>query len=228
LAAAGRRALHLRQTSLRPLLGQIKVSNALLHLQASHPRTRRKAPPGSPCRQVGGRVYAIAKFSSADPTLVDPFADDEPTDQWETVECDALRRISDLEKRTQRAWKVAEEAQIDPSQLRSRLAELDAQRRSAEVALNSARAARAMDAEHKQASRSFAELIEEFPDLWAQTTVELPQELARAFDAVLAESPAFGGLFADPSGRGNLIFRPVAKMRKAEFSRINPFSEDGG
>jgi DNA invertase Pin-like site-specific DNA recombinase len=152
----------------------------------------------------------------ADPTLVDPFTDNGPTDQWETVECDALRRIADLEKRTQRAWKVAEEAQIEPTQLRSRLAELDAQRRSAEVALNSARAARAMDTEQKQTSCSFAELIEELPDLWAQTTVELQQELARAFDAVLAESPAFGGLFADPSGRGNLIFRPVANMRKAE------------
>jgi hypothetical protein len=152
----------------------------------------------------------------ADPTLVDPFEDDEPTDQWDTVERDALRRISDLEKRTQRAWRVAEEAQIDPGQLRSRLAELDAQRRSAEAALSSARTARALDAEHKQASCSFAELIEELPDLWAQSTVELQQELARAFDAVLAESPAFGGLFADPSCRGKLIFRHVAKMRKAE------------
>jgi hypothetical protein len=73
-----------------------------------------------------------------------------------------------------------------------------------------------LDAEHKQTSCSFAELIEEIPDLWAQTTVELQQELARAFDAVLPESPAFGGLFADPSSRGKLIFRPVAKMRKAE------------
>lgn len=54
------------------------------------------------------------------------------------------------------------------------------------------------------------------PDLWLQTTVELQQELARAFDAVLSESPAFGGLFANPSCRGRLSFRLVATMRKAE------------
>jgi hypothetical protein len=52
--------------------------------------------------------------------------------------------------------------------------------------------------------------------LWPQTTVKLQQELARAFDAVLAEAKTFGGLFADPSCRGSLSFRPVAKMRKAE------------
>jgi len=124
--------------------------------------------------------------------------------------------IADLEKRTQRAWRVAEEATIDPSQLRGRLAELDAQRRTAEAALNSARTARAIGAEHKQTSCSFAELIKALPDLWTQTTVELQQELARAFDAVLAESPAFGGIVADPSCRGKLSFGLVANMRKTE------------
>lgn len=84
------------------------------------------------------------------------------------------------------------------------------------MALTSARTARALDAEHKRASCSFAGLIEELPVLWAETTATLQQELARAFDAVLAESPAFGGLFADPSCRGKLIFRPVAKIRKAD------------
>jgi hypothetical protein len=175
-----------------------------------------KSHPGHRADKLEAEFVQLLHSLRADPTLVDPFEDDEPADQWDTVERDAVRRIADLEKRTQRAWKVAEEAQIDPSQLRSRLAELDAQRRSAEAALSSARTARARDAEYKQTSCSFAQLIEELPDLWAQTTVELQQELARAFDAVLSESPAFGGLFADPSCRGKLIFRPVAKMRKAD------------
>jgi DNA invertase Pin-like site-specific DNA recombinase len=174
-----------------------------------------KSHPAHRADKLEAEFTQLLSSLRADPSLVDPFEDDEPTDQWETVERDALRRIADLEKRTQRAWKIAEEAQIDPSELRSRLTELDAQRRSAEGALNSARTARAMDAEHKQTSCSLAQLIEELPDLWAQTTVELQQELARAFYAVLAESPAFGGLFADPSSRGKLILRPVAKMRKA-------------
>jgi hypothetical protein len=58
--------------------------------------------------------------------------------------------------------------------------------------------------------------LEELPDLWPQTTVALQQELARAFDAVLAETKAFGGLFADPSCRSRLTFRAVAIIPKAE------------
>ena len=149
----------------------------------------------------------------ADPTLVDPFQDDEPANNWEAVELDAERRIADTEKRTQRAWKIAEEAQLDASQLRARLAELDAQRRSAEDARNCARAARAQEAESQQTTCSFAQLLGELPDLWMQTTVELQQELARAFDAVLAESPQFGGLFADPACRAAACsWRPILPM----------------
>jgi hypothetical protein len=59
--------------------------------------------------------------------------------------------------------------------------------------------------------------------LWPQTTVKLQQELARAFDAVLAEAKAFGGLFADPSCRGSLSFRHVAKIRKADDSITKKF-----
>jgi DNA invertase Pin-like site-specific DNA recombinase len=175
-----------------------------------------KSHPAHRADDLEAEFLRLLRSLRADPTLVDPFEDDEPANQWDTVERDAVRRLADLEKRTQSAWRVAEEAKIAPSQLRSRLADLDAQRRSAETALNSARTARARDAEYKQTSCSFAQLIEELPDLWPQTTVELQQELARAIDAVLAESPAFGGLFADPSCRGKLIFRPVATMRKAE------------
>jgi hypothetical protein len=128
-----------------------------------------------------------------------------------------------LEKRTQRAWKLAEEAQIDSGQLRGRLAELDAQRQSAEAALNSARAARSQIAQDQQTRCSFAELLEELPDLWPQTTVELQQELARAFDAVLAETKGFGGLFADPSCRGRLTFQLVATLPKADDSITKKF-----
>ena len=152
----------------------------------------------------------------ADPALVDPVQDDVPAEQLEGVERDARRRLSDIDKRTQQAWKVAEEAQIDPGHLRSRLDDLDAQRRSAEATLSSAQTARAMAAEQKQTSCSFAQLIDELPELWSHTTVELQQELARACNAMLVESPAFGGLFADPSCRGKLTFRPVAKIRKTE------------
>jgi hypothetical protein len=121
--------------------------------------------------------------------------------------------------RTQRAWKLSDEAQIDPSQLRGRLAELDAQRQSAEAALTSARGARAQNANAKQDRCSFAELVEELPELWAQATVERQQELAVALGAVVAESPEFGGLYADPSCRGKLAFRPVANVRKADALR---------
>jgi hypothetical protein len=182
-----------------------------------------KSHPAHRAERLEAEFLELLRSLRADPTLVDPFTDDEPADQWDTIERDALQRIADAEKRAQRAWNVAEEAQIDPSQLRSRLAELDAQRRSAEAALSSARTARARDAEAKQASCSFAQLLEELPDLWAQTTIELQQELARAFGAVLAENPALGGLFADPSCRGKLVFRHVAKVRKADDSITKKF-----
>jgi DNA invertase Pin-like site-specific DNA recombinase len=175
--------------------------------QRSHPAHR--------ADKLEAEFVRLLRSLRADPRLIVPSTDGEPAD-WETIERDALRRIADAEKRTQRAWKLAEEAQIDASQLRGRLAELDVQRRSAEAAFNSAKAARAQDAQDQQSFCSFAELLEELPDLWPQTTVELQQELARAFDAVLAEAKAFGGLFADPTCRGRLSFRPVAIIRKAE------------
>jgi site-specific DNA recombinase len=180
--------------------------------QRSHPAHR--------ADNLEAEFVRLLRSVRVDPTLIIPSGDQEAID-WETVERDALRRIADAEKRTQRAWRLAEEAQIDASQLRTRLAELDLQRRSAETALNSAQAARAQDAQDQQSRSSFAELLEELPDLWPQATVELKQELARAFDAVLAETKAFGGLFADPSCRGRLVFRPVAKMRKADVIVAN-------
>jgi hypothetical protein len=75
--------------------------------------------------------------------------------------------------------------------------------------------AHAQDSERRQTSGSLAELLEDLPDLWPKATVELQQELA-AFGAVLAESPAFGGLCADPSSRGRLAFCRVASVRKTE------------
>jgi hypothetical protein len=66
-------------------------------------------------------------------------------------------------------------------------------------------------------------LLEELPALWTQTTVELQQELARAFDAVLADNPQIGGLFADPSCRGKIVFRPVAKQRKTDDQLTKKF-----
>jgi DNA invertase Pin-like site-specific DNA recombinase len=178
--------------------------------QRSHPAHR--------ADNLEAEFVRLLRSVRADPTLIVPSADEEPAD-WETVERDARRRIADAEKRTQRAWKLAEEAHIDASQLRARLAELDTQHRSAEAALNSARAAREQGAQAQQSHCSFAELLEELPDLWPQTTVKLQQELARAFDAVLAEAKPFGGLFADPSCRGSLSFRHVAKIRKADALR---------
>jgi len=175
--------------------------------QRSHPAHR--------ADNLEAEFVRLLRSLRAEPTLIHASPDEQPAD-WGTVERDALRRIADLEKRTQRAWKLAEEAQIDSGQLRGRLAELDAQRQSAEAALNSARAARSQIAQDQQTRCSFAELLEELPDLWPQTTVELQQELARAFDAVLAETKGFGGLFADPSCRGRLTFQLVATLPKAE------------
>jgi len=100
-----------------------------------------------------------------------------------------------------------------------RLAELEAQRHSAQEALNAAKTARTRDARYQQTQCSFAELLEELPDLWTQTSIQLQQELARAFDAVLAESAQFGGLFADPLRRGKLTFPRVAKELKADDFR---------
>jgi DNA invertase Pin-like site-specific DNA recombinase len=175
-----------------------------------------KSHPGHRADKLEADFLQLLRSLRADPALADPLQDETPADKWEAVELDAVRRIADTEKRIQRAWKLAEEAQLDANQLRVRLAELDAQRRSAEDARNSARASRVRDAEYQQTACSFAKLLEELPELWLQTTVELQQELARSLDAVLAESPQFGGLFADPSCRGKLVFRPVAKQRKTE------------
>jgi DNA invertase Pin-like site-specific DNA recombinase len=174
-----------------------------------------KAHPAHRADSLEDEFVRLLGSLRADPTLVVPCENEQPAD-WETIEREALQRIADAEKRTQRAWKLAEEAQIDPSQLRGRLAELDAQRQSAEAALTSARAARAQNASAKQDRCSFAELVEELPELWAQASVERQQELAVALGAVVAESPEFGGLYADPSCRGKLAFRPVANVRKAE------------
>jgi DNA invertase Pin-like site-specific DNA recombinase len=178
-----------------------------------------KSHPGHRADHLEADFVRLLRSLHADPTLVDPLPDDEPADIWEMIDLDAERRIADAEKRIQRAWKLAEEAQLDPSQLRARLAALEAQRRNAEEARNAARAARARDVEYQHTACSFAKLLEELPDLWRQTTVELQQELARAFDALLAETPQFGGLFADPSCRGRLVLRPVAKQRKTDALR---------
>jgi DNA invertase Pin-like site-specific DNA recombinase len=175
--------------------------------QTSHPTHR--------ADNLETEFVQLLRRVQADPTLLVPVDDPQPTD-WETVQRDARRRIADAEKRTQRAWKLAEEAHIDGAQLRSRLADLDAQRLGAETALNSAKAARAQTVDQQQTSNSFAELLQDLPDLWPTAPVQLQQELAVAFGAVLAESPAFGGLFADPASRSRLAFRPVAKLRKAE------------
>jgi hypothetical protein len=87
-----------------------------------------KSHPSHRADKLAAEFAKLLRLLRADPTLADPFENDEPTEQWETIERDALRRIADAEKRTQRAWKLAEEAQIDARQLRGRLAELDVQR----------------------------------------------------------------------------------------------------
>ncbi len=179
--------------------------------------------PSHRADQLEADFVRLLRSLRADPTLVEPPDDDEPPDQWDAIELDAEKRIADAEKRIQRAWKLAEDAHVDPSQLRARLTELEAQRHNAQEALNAARAARTRDARYQQTQCSFAELLEELPDLWAQTTVQLQQELARAFDAVLAESAQFGGLFADPGCRGKLTFPRVAKQLKADDSITKKF-----
>jgi len=175
-----------------------------------------KSHPGHRADQLEADFLQLLRSLRADPKLADPLPNQEPNTRWDIVELEAQRRMADAEKRIQRAWKLAEEAHLDVSQLQVRLAELDAQRRSAVEARDAAKAARASEAEYQRNACSFAQLLEELPGLWTETTVELQQELARALEAVLAESPEFGGLFADPSCRGQLVFRPVAKQRKTE------------
>ncbi len=172
--------------------------------------------PGHRADKLEADFLDLLRSLRADPKLADPLQDHKPNTQWEAVESDAERRIADAEKRIQRIWKLAEEAQLDAGQLQVRLAELDAQRRAAVEARDAARAARASEAEYQRNACSFAQLLEELPQMWTETTVELKQELARALDAVLAESPDFGGLFADPAYRNQLVFRPVAKLQKTE------------
>jgi DNA invertase Pin-like site-specific DNA recombinase len=175
----------------------------------------RRSHPAHRADKLEAEFVRILRSVRADPTLIVPF-DDEGTTDWESVELDAARRIADVQKRTQRAWTLAEEAQIGASQLRGRLDDLDSQRRSAEAALSSARAARDQSSENERTTDSFTELLQALPDLWPQASVDLQQELALAFGAVLAESPPSRGLFADPSCRGRIDFRLVAKVRKTE------------
>ncbi len=179
--------------------------------------------PSHRADQLEADFLRLLRSLRADPTLVVPPDDDESPDQWEALELDAEKRVADAEKRIQRAWKLAEDAQVDGSQLRSRLTALEAQRDNVQEALNAARAARTRDAGYQQTQCSFAELLKELPDLWTQTTIQLQQELARAFDAVLAESAQFGGLFADPLRRGKLTFPRVAKQLKADDSITKKF-----
>jgi DNA invertase Pin-like site-specific DNA recombinase len=175
-----------------------------------------KSHPGHRADQLEADFVRLLRSLQADPTLIEPVSSDSPRANWGVLERDADWRLADAEKRIQRAWKLAEDAQLDANQLRARLAELDAQRRSAGDARNAARAARAQEAECRQSACSFAQLLEQLPDLWLQTSVELQQELARAFGAVLAESPQLGGLYADPASRGKLVLRFGAKERKTE------------
>jgi DNA invertase Pin-like site-specific DNA recombinase len=182
-----------------------------------------KSHPGHRADELEANFLELLRSLRADPKLADPLQSQEPTTNWDVVELEAERRIADAEKRIQRAWKLAEEAGLDAGQLQVRLVELNAQLRSAVDARDSAKAARANEAEYQQNACSFAQLLEELPDLWTGTTVDLQRELARALDAVLAESPDFGGLFADPSCRGQLVFRPVAKGRKTDDSITKKF-----
>lgn len=182
-----------------------------------------KSHPSHRADLLEAEFERLLRSLQADPTLIDPIQDDPPTCNWEAVERDACRRIAEAEQRIQRAWKLAEEAQLDANQLQVRLAALEAQRRSAEEARNAAQEARAREADDEQSSCSFAKLIEELPDLWVQSSVDLQQELARAIDAVLAEAPQFGGLFADPASRGKLVLQPVAKQRKTDDSMTKKF-----
>lgn len=175
-----------------------------------------KSHPGHRADKLEADFLELLRSLRADSTLTDPAHDQGAATNWDAVESEAERRIADTEKRIQRAWKLAEEAQLDASQLQIRLAELDAQRVSAQEAKHSARISRAHEAEYEHNARSFTELLQELPDLWAQATVELQQEVARALGALLSESPDFGGLFADPADRGRLVFRHVAKRRKTE------------
>lgn len=182
-----------------------------------------KSHPGHRADKLEADFLELLRSLRADPKLADPLQDQGPTTQWEVVEADAERRIADAEKRIQRVWKLAEEAQLDASQLQGRLAELDAQRRGAVEARDSARVARAAEAEYQQNACSFAQLLEELPEMWTDARVELKQELACALDAVLSETPEFGGLFADPAYRNQLVFRPVAKQRKTDDSITKKF-----
>lgn len=182
-----------------------------------------KSHPGHRADQLEAEFVRLLRSLQAEPGLAGPVQASDPVRDWDVVEREAARRIVDAEKRIQRAWKLAEEAQIDASQLRVRLTELEGQRRSAEETRDSASAARGREAHDQQTACSFAKLLEELPDLWTRTTVELQQELARALDAVLAESPELGGLFADPSSRGKLVFQPVAKQRKTDDSITKKF-----
>lgn len=182
-----------------------------------------KSHPGHRADQLEAEFVRLLRSLRADPALVDPAPETAPVRDWDAVEREAARRIVDAENRIQRAWKLAEEAQIDASQLRVRLAELEEQRRSAEEAREAASAGRAREAHDQQTTCTLTKLLEELPDLWTQTTVELQQELARAFDAVLTETPEFGGLFADPASRGKLVFQPVAKLRKTDDSITKKF-----
>jgi DNA invertase Pin-like site-specific DNA recombinase len=182
-----------------------------------------KSHPGHRADELEAHFIQLLRSLRAHPTLADPLQNEESNTKWHVVELEAERRIVDVEKRIQRAWKLAEEARLDPSLLQIRLAELGAQHRSAVEARDAAKTARAHEAEYQQNACSFAQLLEELPRLWAKTTVELQGDLARALDAVLAESPEFGGLFADPACRGQLVLRPVAKRRKTDDSITKKF-----
>ncbi len=183
--------------------------------QTSHPAHR--------ADMLEGDFLQLLHSLRALPALVDPVPNDTPATDWDAVERDAGRRVVEAEQRIQRAWTLAEEAHLDAQQLQVRLATLEDQRRRAEAAREAARTMRAQAASLVQTSCSFAELLEELPDLWIGTSVELQQELASAVDGVLTESGPFRGLYADPASRGKLAVGPVAKQRKTDDSITKKF-----
>lgn len=181
--------------------------------QRSHPAHR--------AEKLEAQFVALLLSIRGDPKGTILLDDPEPTiARLKEAERQALRRIADAKRRSQKAWKLAEEARITASQLRDRLAAHEKQLQDEESKLREATTAISLAGDQRRVRQSLAEIFHWLPAAWATTErVELQQELAQS----VAELPEIGGLWADPERRGELFHGLVAKQHKMDDSITKKF-----
>jgi hypothetical protein len=163
---------------------------------------------------------------SAEPTLLEP--------QDRRAELDGLRareratklEVDEIERRRRVCWDMAERGQITGEQMRERLDEVDADRKRARGAYDGARSEIAAIEKMTLSVDAVIDVLTVLSTTWADASLELKQETARAVTAVI------GGLFVEPAPRMDPRQRirgrpqPVQILTGDEIAALGHLSEN--